>query len=203
MAIYNIPGGINVQSVCVYCGSSPGSMPFYLETARAVGRYFASQNIRLVYGGGKRGLMGAVANACMEAGGEVFGVMPEPLVKAEFAHKGITELVIVDNMHQRKESMIQNADGFIALPGGIGTAEELFEVFTWHQLGLIDKPCGILNVEGYYDHLLNFLKHTVDQGFLKAPHIDILQVSSNIEDLIGKMTTYERSHPSKLSAIKA
>lgn len=191
-----------MKSVCIYCGSSPGNSSIYVEAANQVGRYLAAQDIRLVYGGGKRGLMGAVADACMAEGGEVFGVMPEPLVNAEFAHKGITELVIVDNMHQRKESMIQNADGFIALPGGIGTAEELFEVFTWHQLGLIDKPCGILNLNGYFDHLLAFLRHAVESGFLKAPHIDILQVSDNIEELVEKMTTYERSHPSKLAAHK-
>lgn len=187
-----------MESICIYCGSSPGNDDVYMETAAQVGRHLGQMGIRVVYGGGRRGLMGQVADACLEAGGQVFGVMPQALAQAEWAHQDITELVIVDNMHQRKETMIRHSDGFIALPGGIGTAEELFEVFTWHQLGLIDKPCGILDVNGYYTHLLDYLRHMVKEGFLKEPHVDILQVSDRIEPLVEKMITYERLHPPKL-----
>jgi uncharacterized protein (TIGR00730 family) len=153
-------------SLCVYCGSRPGSQPAYAQSAQAVGEWIGQHGGQLVYGGGKGGLMGIVATATLRAGGRVVGIIPQALVDAEAANHDCTELHIVDTMHERKRMMAERADAFIALPGGIGTFEELFEVWTWRQLGYHDKPIGLLNVDHYYDRLLEFLDSTVEQQFL-------------------------------------
>lgn len=153
---------------CVYLGSRDGHDPQFLETARELGRDLARRGHTLVYGGARIGLMGALANAALAEGGEVIGVMPDHLVEREQAHRGLTELIRVSNMHDRKASMAAHADAFIVLPGGIGTLEEFFEVWTWHYLGLHDKPIGVLDTGGFYGPLLAFLDNTVEQGFLNA-----------------------------------
>jgi uncharacterized protein (TIGR00730 family) len=165
-------------SVCVYCGSRHGAQPGYTAAARELGRLIGSRGWRLVYGGGKVGLMGEVADATLAAGGAVFGVIPESLMRREVGHAGLTELHVVPSMHQRKQLMAEQADLFIALPGGIGTFEELFEVWTWSQLGYHRKPIGLLNVAGYYDSLLGFMQHTVAEGFLSADQAAVLQVAT-------------------------
>ncbi len=153
-------------SICVYCGSRPGLNPDYAAVAAQVGHWIGEHGGQLVYGGGKRGLMGIVADAALQSGAHVVGVIPKALVEKEWAHRGCTELHIVDTMHDRKRMMAERADAFLALPGGIGTFEELFEVWTWRQLGYHDKPIGILNIKGYYDGLLNFLASSVTEQFL-------------------------------------
>ena len=154
------------MNICVYCGSRPGLLPAYAQAARVLGQAIASQGHGLVYGGGNVGLMGIVADAVLAAGGPVVGVIPQALVQREVGHLGLSEQHVVPDMHVRKRLMAERADAFIALPGGIGTLEELFEVWTWRQLGYHDKPVGLLNVAGFYDHLLHFMDHTVGQGFL-------------------------------------
>ena len=153
-----------MKSIGIFCGSSAGEHPLYLETARLVGRTLAQQGLALVYGGGKVGLMGAVADAALEAGGVVIGVMPRGLVEREIAHRGLTELHVVEDMHERKTKMAALADGFIALPGGAGTLEEIFEQWTWAQLGIHEKPCAFLNIKGYYDPLQAMVDNMVRKG---------------------------------------
>lgn len=153
-------------SICVYCGSRPGVQPEYSALAQEVGRWIGEQGGQLVYGGGKAGLMGLVADATLAAGGRVIGVIPQALVDKEHAHRGCTELHVVPNMHERKRLMAEHAQAFLALPGGIGTFEELFEVWTWRQLGYHDKPIGILNAHGFYDPLAQFIGHVTAQGFM-------------------------------------
>ncbi len=160
----------NLQRVSVYCGSHDGHDAAFRESAEQLGRVFAQRKLELVYGGGNVGLMGRIADAVIAGGGRVTGVIPRDLQERELAHRGATELVVVESMHQRKARMADAADAFIALPGGIGTLEELFETFTWLQLGFHDKPLGLLNVHGFYDTLLRFLDQLVDHGFLRAPH---------------------------------
>lgn len=157
----------NIERVCVYCASSPGSDPAIHAATRALGRLLVAEGLELVYGGGKAGLMGVVADAVMEAGGKVTGVIPRRLFPREIAHRGITELIEVESMHARKTRMFELADAFIALPGGFGTLEELFEVTTWAQLGIHQKPIGVLNLGGYYDALLRFLDRAVQEGLLR------------------------------------
>lgn len=176
-----------ISSLCVYCGSSPGQDPAFLKTATTLGVYLAESGIRLVYGGGNVGLMGAVADGALSAGGEVFGVIPEGLAEKELAHPGLTELHTVSSMHERKTMMAELSDAFLALPGGIGTMEEIFEVFTWTQLGFHSKPCGFLNVAGYYDDLFSFLQCMVDQRFLKQEHLDILLTGEDHITLISRL----------------
>jgi uncharacterized protein (TIGR00730 family) len=156
--------------LCVFCGSSSGSSPIYVDQAKALGTALAQSGIDLVYGGASVGLMGAVADATLAAGGNVIGVMPQALVDKEISHKGLTDLRIVGSMHERKALMAELADGFIALPGGLGTFEELFEVWTWAQLGYHRKPCALLNVDGFYDKLSGFLDDVVTRGFVKPSH---------------------------------
>ena len=157
-----------LKRVCVFCGSSPGVRPGYAAAARAMGTRLAERGIGVVYGGGKVGLMGVVADAAMAAGGEVIGVIPEGLVAREVGHAGVTELRVVRTMHERKALMAELSDAFVALPGGFGTWEEYFEVLTWAQLGIHPKPCGLLNVEGYYGPLLAMMDHAVAEGFVRA-----------------------------------
>ncbi len=174
-------------SVCVYCGSRHGARPAYTEAARALGRAIGEQGWQLVYGGGKVGLMGEVADATLAAGGRVVGVIPESLKKLEVGHTGLQELHVVPTMHVRKQMMAERADLFIALPGGIGTLEELYEVWTWRQLGYHDKPFGLLNVEGYYDALLRFMAHSVDEGFLAAAQLRNLSVDRDPVALLASL----------------
>ena len=156
-----------MKKICVYCGSSSGERLEYRQAAKALGRAMLEKGIDLVYGGAAIGIMGEIADTVLEGGGKVTGVIPEALVNREISHQGLTELIVVESMHERKSMMADLADGFIALPGGIGTLEEIFEVLTWAQLGFHEKPCALLNVAGYYDHLTLFLTHALDQGFIK------------------------------------
>lgn len=174
-------------SLCVYCGSRPGELSAYTEAARAVGHEIGQRGWQLVYGGGRAGLMGVVADAALEAGAPVVGVIPQSLMTRELGHVGLTELHVVDTMHQRKTMMAARSDAFLALPGGIGTFEELFEVWTWRQLGYHDKPIGLLNVAGYYDAMLGFLRHSEAQGFMAAAQSGLLQVGSDPVGLVDHL----------------
>jgi hypothetical protein len=179
-----------MRRVCVFCGSSHGASPVYAEAARDLGRRLARRGLGLVYGGGKVGLMGEVADAALAAGGEVIGVIPYALEAREVGHRGLTEMHVVDSMHERKARMADLSDGFLALPGGIGTLEELFEVWTWGQLGLHSKPCALLDVAGYYSPLLAFLDRTVDEGFLRPAHRAVLLVDADPEALLDRMAGF-------------
>ncbi|MGA1287777.1 MAG: TIGR00730 family Rossman fold protein [Rubrivivax sp.] len=174
-------------SVCVYCGSRTGIDPAHAQAAQALGRAIGERGWQLVYGGGKVGLMGVVADAVLAHGGRVIGVIPRMLMDREVGHTDLQELHVVDTMHQRKQMMAERVHAFLALPGGIGTLEELFEVWTWRQIGYHTRPIGLLNVGGYYDALLNFLQHSVDQGFLAAPQKEVLQVGSDPCELLQRL----------------
>lgn len=180
-----------MRSICVYCGSASGRGEAYLAAARTFGTALARRGLRLVYGGASVGLMGAVADAVLAAGGEVVGVIPQSLKRKEVAHEGLTELVVTASMHERKTVMAERADGFVALPGGIGTFEELFEIWTWAQLGFHRKPCGVLNVAGYYDGLLAFLDHARDEGLLAPSVRDVLQVADEADALLERFATWQ------------
>jgi uncharacterized protein (TIGR00730 family) len=180
-------------SICIYCGSRSGASPVYAQAAKAVGAWIGRQSARLVYGGGHAGLMGTVADATLSGGGTVLGVIPRALENRELAHRGITELHVVDTMHQRKALMAQESDVFLALPGGIGTLEELFEVWTWLQLGYHDKPVGLLNVDGYFDDLLRFMDHTTSQGFVSLDQRDLLQVDDDPARLLMRLAASART----------
>jgi uncharacterized protein (TIGR00730 family) len=180
-----------MKRLCVFCGSSPGREPAYLAAATRLGRLLAERRVGLVYGGAAIGLMGAVADAARVLGGEVIGVIPRALVDLEVAHTGLTDLRIVASMHERKALMAELSDGFIALPGGIGTLEELFEVWTWGQLGSHRKPCALLNVAGFYDRLLGFLDYVTDQAFLRPIHRNMLLVAANADSLLDKLERYQ------------
>ncbi|MGZ3424351.1 MAG: LOG family protein [Polyangiales bacterium] len=175
-----------MKRVCVFCGSSAGVRPSYLEAARALGTTIARRGLGLVYGGASVGLMGAVANAALEAGGEVIGVLPKSLQAREIAHLSLSELHVVDSMHTRKAMMAERADAFIALPDGLGTMEELFEVMTWRLIGLHQKPCGLLDVDDYYAPLRAFFQKTIDEGFLRKDHL-ALEVSTDADTLLDKL----------------
>lgn len=175
-----------MKRVCVFCGSNPGVRPEYLEMARSLGTTIAKRRLGLVYGGASVGLMGAVADAALAANGNVVGIIPKALDKREIPHRRLTELHIVDSMHTRKAMMAQRSDAFIALPGGLGTLEELFEVMTWRLLGLHRKPVGLLDVGGYYTQLIAFLETSIEQGFLRREHL-ALEVSSDPGDLIDRL----------------
>lgn len=180
-----------MQSVCVFCGSSSGTDPAYTEAARSLGTTLAEANIRLVFGGGHVGLMGVVSNAALAAGGEVVGIIPKFLVERELAHEGLTDLRIVGSMHERKALMSDLSEGFIALPGGTGTLEEFFEVLTWAQLGAHEKPCGLLNVAGYYDPLIAVFDRMVGAGFLSESNRAILLVEGDPERLLQRFDYYK------------
>jgi len=179
-----------ILSVCVYCGSSSGNNPVYADAAKALGRALVEHNLSLVYGGGHVGLMGIVADAVLDAGGEVTGVIPKALLDTEVGHDHLTRLLVVKDMHERKALMAEHADGFIAMPGGIGTLEELFETLTWAQLGFHEKPIGLLNVAGFYDPLIEFLRHQTSQGFLRAEHKDLLLVETEPDPLIAELKNF-------------
>ena len=174
-------------SLCVYCGSKPGTNPVFTQAATEVGQWIAKHGGQLVYGGGSGGLMGTVADATLDAGGRVVGIIPKALVEKEWAHHGCTELHIVDNMHERKRMMAERADAFLAMPGGIGTLEELFEVWTWRQLGYHDKPIGLLNTAGYYDELLAFLGQAIQRQFLGDWQMELVSASSEPAALLTEL----------------
>lgn len=180
-----------MKSICVYCGSSLGKSEIYLSAAKSLANELVSRNIALVYGGASVGIMGQLADTVLAQGGEVIGVIPRSLFDKEIAHSGLTELQVVDSMHERKAMMEQLSDGFIALPGGMGTLEELFEILTWAQLGFHTKPCGVLNVAGYYDGLLQFLDHTVDQAYVRPAHRELLLTEHDPASLLSKFDQYQ------------
>lgn len=181
-----------MKRICVFCGSSPGARPEYVMSAREMGAALAKNKICLVYGGGKVGIMGALAEAVMEAKGEVIGVIPRSLVKKEVAYTDITDLSVVDSMHERKALMADLSDGFVALPGGLGTIEEFFEIVTWAQLGIHSKPCGILNVCGYYDRAIEFLDHAVDEQFISPVSRSLIIIDKSPYHLINRFQEYTR-----------
>ncbi len=181
----------SLAAVCVFCGSSPGADPAYFAAAQATGQAIAHRGLALVYGGAKVGLMGAVADAALAAGGEVFGVLPRGLAAKELAHTGLTRLEVVDSMHERKARMAELSDGFVALPGGIGTLEEIFEIWTWGQLGFHAKPAGFLNVGGFYDPLKAFLDHMTDQAFMKTMHRDMALFGQSPDDILDAFGAYQ------------
>lgn len=180
-----------MKRLAVYCGSATPADPVYIECARMVGSELAARGIGLVYGGGRLGLMGAVADACLAAGGEVIGVIPEALVGSEVAHRGCTELHVVPGMHERKRMFTDLSDGFITIPGGVGTMDELWEAISWAQLGYHEKPVGLLNVAGFYDRLIEFNQHMVEVGFIRPQHAGIMIVDDTMDGLINKMASYE------------
>ena len=179
-----------MRHICVFCGSQSGTSLAHAETARELGRELARRGLALVFGGGRVGLMGEVAAAALRAGGEVVGVIPQSLSSKEIAFGEATELVVVDTMHERKALMADRADAFVALPGGYGTCDELFEIVTWAQLGIHRKPIGLLNVNGFFTPLLGWLDHVVGEGLLKPKHRDLLLVSGSVSDLLDRLAAY-------------
>lgn len=179
------------KRICVFCGSSDGAHPRYLDTARQTGRLLATRGKEVVYGGGNGGLMGAVADAALAAGTQVHGVLPYGLQAMEVAHDSLTSLEIVDTLHERKARMMQLSGGFLVLPGGHGTLEELFEVLTWLQLAIHDSPVGVLNLDGYYDHIVAHLDHATQEGFIRPEHRQLVIVEANLETLLDRMDGYE------------
>lgn len=179
-----------MKNICVYCGSSPGRRSGYKEEAINLAQQMVARDIGLVYGGASVGIMGTLADAVLSAGGRVSGIIPQMLVDKEVAHQGLSELHVVNSMHERKTLMAELSDAFIALPGGLGTLEELFEVLTWAQLGIHQKPCGLLNVAGYYNHLTAFLNHAVDEKFIKPAQRTLLIVAENADSLLDQMVHF-------------
>lgn len=195
-----------LKSLCVYCGSSSGNHPEYAEQARAFGAEMARRGIALVYGGGKVGLMGTVADAVLAAGGQAIGVIPRQLVELEVAHPGLTELQVVETMHQRKTRMYELSDAFVALPGGFGTMDEMFEMLTWAQLGLHRYPCAFLDVRDYYRSLSTMMGHMVDEGFVRPGQRDSVWFGDSMAALFDWMASYEGNHAAKVigpSSVKA
>ena len=186
-----------MKSICVFCGSSMGYHPIYEKSAYDLGKHIASENIRLIYGGGSVGLMGVMADAAIENDGEVVGIIPRFLYEKEVGHDGVTELIIVESMHERKHKMAELSQGFIAMPGGIGTMEELFEIFTWSQLALIKKPVALFNVNHYYNHIIAFLENMVTEGFLMDNNLKSLIISHNIHEMVAKMMAYNYAETPK------
>ena len=189
-----------MKRICVYCGSSSGANLVHREAAENLGALLAARGIGLVYGGGNVGLMGTVADAALRAGGEVIGVIPTALMDKELGHAGVTKLHVTASMHERKQLMADLSDGFISLPGGIGTLEELFETFTWLQLGFHGKPVGLLNVAGFYDHLLAFLRHAADERFLGPAHLESLLVETDAGPLLARMARFRAPSVAKWEA---
>ena len=181
--------------LAVYCGSATPADPIYLESARTVGRTLAERGVGVVYGGGRLGLMGAIADSALAAGGEVIGVIPEALVAAEVAHRGLTELRVVTGMHERKRAFTDLADGFVTIPGGTGTMDELWEALSWAQLGYHADPVGLLNVAGYYDPLIAFWQRMGEVGFLRAQHRDLLIVADDLDTLLDRMERHVPTQP--------
>jgi uncharacterized protein (TIGR00730 family) len=182
---------MNMQRICVYCGSSPGRLPEYREAARSLGYELAARGLGLVYGGASVGVMGAVADAVLERGGEVIGVIPSALARKEVAHDGLADLIVVGSMHERKARMAELSDGFIALPGGWGTLEEIFEMLTWAQLGFHRKPCGILNVAAYYDGLVSFLERAIEERFVREEFRPLMLVEEEPSQLLNRFREFK------------
>jgi uncharacterized protein (TIGR00730 family) len=179
-----------MKRICVYCGSNSGGRPLYAEAARDLANVLVRHDIELVYGGADKGIMGVIADAVLEQGGKVHGVMPKMLCDKELAHQRLTELHIVSSMHQRKSMMVALSDGFIAMPGGYGTLEEIIEIVTWGQLQFHDKPCGLLNVDGYFDHLLKYLDHATAEGFLRQENRQMLLCADSAVALVQQFEEY-------------
>jgi len=180
-----------MKNICVYCGSNPGRQEAYSSAARALAKSLVDRNLGLVYGGASVGIMGLIADTVLQLGGRAVGVIPEALVRKEVAHKSLTELHVTQSMHERKTLMAELSDGFIAMPGGIGTLEEIFEIWTWAQLGIHAKPCGLLNAAGYFDALTTFLDHAVAEQFVKPPHRAILIVEQTPDVLLDRFASYQ------------
>lgn len=180
-----------MNSLCVYCGSQTGANSEFTTAAKELGHYLATHNLQLVYGGGSIGLMGVIADAVLEKEGEVYGVIPEKLATEELLHPGVQHMEVVPDMHARKALMAEHADAFIAMPGGYGTLEELFEAITWSQLGIHQKPIGLLNVAGYFDALIEFVHHMIDTGFIRPQHRDLFVVGNSVEELITNLKTWQ------------
>ena len=180
-----------MQRLCIYCGSSAGSNERYVDAARQLARKLAEKNIGVVYGGARVGIMGAVADAALAGGAEVIGVIPESLTRKELMHDGLTALHVVASMHERKAQMAELSDGFVALPGGFGTLEEIVEVITWAQLGFHRKPCGFLNVDGYFDAFFRFVDHAVGEGFIRTAHRNMIVCETSPESLLERFANYE------------
>lgn len=180
-----------MKRLAVYCGSATPADPVYIDAARAVGHALATRGIGVVYGGGRLGLMGAVADAALAAGGEVIGVIPQALVDAEVAHRGCTELHVVSGMHERKALFTELSDGFVTLPGGVGTMDELWEAISWAQLGYHEKPVGVLNVAGFYNALIAFNAHMIEVGFIRPQHAGIMVAANDLDTLLARMAAYE------------
>ena len=181
----------SITRLCVFCGTNAGSRPEYGTAARELGALLAEEGIELVYGGASVGIMGELADAVQEGGGHVTGIIPQQLIQKEAAHRGIPDLIVVASMHQRKSQMADLSDGFIALPGGIGTLEGFFEILTWGQLGIHAKPCGVLNIAGYFDSLTGFLDHAVAEGFLTEGHRETIMVETDPRALLERMRAYQ------------
>ena len=180
-----------MKSACIFCGSSPGARPQYTEATEDLGQLLVENGITLIYGGAAVGLMGRLADTVLSEGGEAVGVMPRSLVEREIAHLGLTDLHIVESMHERKALMADLSDAFVALPGGLGTLDELFEIYTWAQLGLHRKPCGLLNVEGYYDGIAGFLDHAVNERFVREDHRDMLIVEEDPRAMLRRLRFFD------------
>lgn len=180
-----------MKSVCVYCGSNIGRQEAYSNAARILAKSLVDRDIKLIYGGASVGIMGLIADTVLQLGGQAVGVIPDALVQKEVAHKNLTELHVTQSMHERKTLMAELSDGFIAMPGGIGTLEEIFEIWTWAQLGFHKKPCGLLNIEGYFDSLTTFLNHAVEEQFIKTPHRSMLLIDADPEKLLDRFASYE------------
>ncbi|WP_166830828.1 LOG family protein [Thalassoroseus pseudoceratinae] len=186
-----------IKALCVFCGSSLGADSVYKEAAQELGGEIARRGMRLVYGAGNIGLMGVIADAVLDAGGEVVGVIPEALLKKEVAHQSLTELIVVETMHQRKAKMAELADAFVAMPGGFGTFEEFCEVLTWNQLGVHDKPCGLLNVAGYYDSLLALFQRAENDRFLRLEHHQMVLTADSVSDLFVCLANWQPTPQNK------
>ena len=186
-----------MRRICVYCGSSKGTRPVYAEAAEDLADVLVRHELELVYGGAAKGIMGVVADKVLELGGKAHGVIPQMLVDKEIAHEGLTQLHVVASMHERKTMMAALSDGFIAMPGGFGTLEEIIEILTWAQLRFHDKPCGILNVRGYFDHLLSYLDHARDEGFLRAENRRMLLADDDAAGLVRRFERYTAPHVDK------
>jgi uncharacterized protein (TIGR00730 family) len=182
---------MKIKRICVYCGSSPGKSPAYITAAKQLASLLCERGIGLVYGGATVGVMGAIADAVLEAGGEAIGVIPKSLAVKELAHENLSELHVVASMHERKAMMAELSDGFVALPGGWGTLEEIFEILTWAQLGFHDKPCGLLNIDGYYDGLIGFLENSFEQQFVNELCRPMLMTTRDPKDLLDQFTNYQ------------
>jgi uncharacterized protein (TIGR00730 family) len=180
-----------MKRICVFCGSSPGAKPEYMLAAEQLGHTLVNNNLGLIYGGARVGIMGKIAQTVLDDGGEIIGVIPRDLFDREVAFKGLSDLRVVDSMHERKALMADLSDGFIALPGGLGTLEEFLEVITWAQLGIHKKPCGFLNIENYYDGLINFLNYTVSEKFVEPEFSSMILIDTNPESLLSKFYSYQ------------